>query len=100
MYTAENRATIDHVNKKWVKVITVITYVISVSVVALILGLYYKLAWHPKYEIDNFNAKSDGSLGDELKLGTLIVRETANHSVCFYYQIISLITIVLMIELL
>jgi hypothetical protein len=53
MYSAENRKTLDHVNKKWVRVLTVITYVISVSVVALILGLYYKLAWNPNYDTDN-----------------------------------------------
>ena len=64
MYTLEKRG-IDQINKKWVRVITVITYVISVSVVALILGLYYKLAWNPKYDHDksriDVNAISLGS---------------------------------------
>ncbi len=80
MYTTENRTTMDHINKKWVKVITVITYIISVSLVALILGLYYKLAWHPKYETEKFNIKSDEAV-NELQLGTLIVKEVANQSV-------------------
>jgi hypothetical protein len=56
MYVNDNRRTVDHVNKKWVKVLTVITYVISVSLVGGILGLYYKLVWHPNYLISNQNA--------------------------------------------
>jgi hypothetical protein len=51
MYYHDKR-NIDHVDKKWVRVITVITYVISVSIVALVLGLYYKLGWHPKYDFE------------------------------------------------
>lgn len=50
----DERKTLEQINKKWVKVLTVITYVILVSLVALILGLYYKLAWNPKYDFENF----------------------------------------------
>lgn len=75
MYSPENQTAMDHVNKKWVKVITVITYIISVSLVALILGLYYKLAWHPKYEVDKYNLNNDDSSIVEFQLGNFIVRE-------------------------
>ncbi len=46
---ADNRKTLEKVNKKWVRVLTVITYVIAISMIALILGLYYRLVWHPNY---------------------------------------------------
>jgi hypothetical protein len=52
MYLNDKRIAVDHINKKWVKVLTVITYVISISLIALVLGLYYRLVWHPKYEVD------------------------------------------------
>ena len=50
----DERKTSEQINKKWVKVLTVITYVILVSLVALILGLYYKLAWNPRYDFESF----------------------------------------------
>lgn len=50
MYINDNRRSVDHVHKKWVKILTVITYIISVSLVGVVLGLYYKLMWNPKYE--------------------------------------------------
>ena len=55
MYINDNRRAVDHVNKKWVKILTVITYIISVSLVGVVLGLYYKLAWRPKYEAPGNN---------------------------------------------
>lgn len=54
-YSMDKRTTIEHVNKKWVRVLTVITYILLVSVVALVLGVYYKLAWNPKYETESDN---------------------------------------------
>lgn len=70
---SEERKTLEHINKKWVKVITVITYIISVSLVALILGLYYKLAWNPKYDFENKSlTKADSNhLIDDISLGTI-----------------------------
>ena len=49
MYLNDKRLAVEHINKKWVKVLTVITYVISISLIALVLGLYYRLVWHPDY---------------------------------------------------
>lgn len=53
MFINENRKAIDHINKKWVRVLTVITYIIAISLIALVLGLYYRLVWHPNYESDS-----------------------------------------------
>lgn len=36
-------------NKKWVRILTVIMYIISVSLTAIILGLYYRFWWRPDY---------------------------------------------------
>ena len=69
MYSQENRKTLDNVNKKWVRVLTVITYIISVSVVALVLGLYYKLAWNPKYDSDNKIHRNDLNKINVMSLG-------------------------------
>ena len=52
MFMNDKRIAMDHINKKWVRVLTVITYIISISLIALVLGLYYRLVWHPKYETD------------------------------------------------
>ena len=37
------------INKKWVRILTVLLYVISVSLVAVILGLYYRFWWKADY---------------------------------------------------
>jgi hypothetical protein len=37
------------INKKWVRILTVLLYVISVSLVAVILGLYYRFYWKADY---------------------------------------------------
>lgn len=70
---SDEQKTIEHINKKWVKVITVITYIISVSMVALILGLYYNLAWNPKYDFENTSLKKveTNQLTNDISLGTI-----------------------------
>ena len=78
MYSQENRKTLENVNKKWVRVFTVIIYVISVSVVALVLGLYYKLAWNPKYESDNKLNRNDLNKFNVVSLGSLNILNLKN----------------------
>lgn len=73
MYSAETRKQMEHVNKKWVRVLAVITYVISVSVVALVLGLYYKLAWRPKYEQDPRLKGDDANNTNIISLGVFSI---------------------------
>ena len=45
----EKKKLDQQINKKWVRVITVIIYIISVSLVAIILGLYYRFWWKADY---------------------------------------------------
>ena len=68
MFMADKRKTMEHVNKRWVRVLTVITYIIAISLIALVLGLYYRLVWHPNYDdSDNNNADGTGlSIGPAL----------------------------------
>lgn len=35
-------------NKKWVRLATVLAYVLSVSLAAIVLAIYYSLMWNPK----------------------------------------------------
>lgn len=47
-YTADRKAKfVEKTNKKWVRLATVLAYVISVSMAAIILAVYYTLFWHP-----------------------------------------------------
>ena len=41
-------------NKKWVRLATVLAYVLSVSLAAIVLAIYYSLMWKPN--IDNIQA--------------------------------------------
>ena len=49
----QKRQATDQANKKWVRVLTVIAYIIAISLIALVLGLYYRLFWHPTYANDD-----------------------------------------------
>lgn len=49
MQKLEKEKLHQQINKKWVRVITVIIYVISISLVAIILGLYYRYWWQAEY---------------------------------------------------
>jgi hypothetical protein len=53
-------------DKKWVRLLTVIMYVICVSLIAIILGLYYRFWWHPDYS--STNKTTNDSMVASLKL--------------------------------
>jgi len=38
-------------NKKWVRLATVLAYVLSVSLAAIVLAIYYSLMWKPNIDI-------------------------------------------------
>ena len=38
-------------NKKWVRLATVLAYVLSVSLAAIVLAIYYSLMWKPHIEL-------------------------------------------------
>lgn len=47
-YTGEQKAKlVAKANKKWVRLATVVVYVLSVSLAAVILAVYYSLIWKP-----------------------------------------------------
>ncbi|KAM3602958.1 uncharacterized protein V6R79_014220 [Siganus canaliculatus] len=47
-YTGEQKAKlVAKANKRWVRLATVVVYVLSVSLAAVILAVYYSLVWRP-----------------------------------------------------
>uniref|UniRef100_W5NMF8 InaF motif containing 2 n=2 Tax=Lepisosteus oculatus TaxID=7918 RepID=W5NMF8_LEPOC len=47
-YTGDKKAKMAaKTNKKWVRLATVFAYVLSVSLAAIILAIYYSLIWKP-----------------------------------------------------
>ncbi|XP_022614687.1 putative transmembrane protein INAFM2 [Seriola dumerili] len=47
-YTGEKKAKlVAKANKKWVRLATVVVYVLSVSLAAVVLAVYYSLIWKP-----------------------------------------------------
>ncbi|XP_051264238.1 putative transmembrane protein INAFM2 [Dicentrarchus labrax] len=47
-YTGEKKAQlVAKANKKWVRLTTVVVYVLSVSLAAVVLAVYYSLIWKP-----------------------------------------------------
>ena len=53
-YTGEKTKTkmAAKTNKKWVRLATVLAYVLSVSLAAIVLAIYYSLMWNPDIKID------------------------------------------------
>jgi hypothetical protein len=50
-------------NKKWVRLATVLAYVLSVSLAAIVLAIYYSLMWKPNIDIDNSGNRQGGGAG-------------------------------------
>lgn len=50
MFTAEKNKNkmASKTNKKWVRLATVLAYVVAVSLAAIVLAVYYSLLWNPK----------------------------------------------------
>lgn len=66
-YTGDKKAKMAaKTNKKWVRLATVFAYVLSVSLAAIILAIYYSLIWKPAGSTSNrpnsaFNSSSSSS---------------------------------------
>uniref|UniRef100_A0A3P8UEH3 InaF motif containing 2 n=1 Tax=Cynoglossus semilaevis TaxID=244447 RepID=A0A3P8UEH3_CYNSE len=53
-YTGDKKAKMAaKTNKKWVRLATVFAYVLSVSLAAIILAIYYSLIWKPTSTSEN-----------------------------------------------
>lgn len=77
-------------NKKVVRVLTVIAYLISVSLAAIILSLYYTFIWDPKDNIIVFrNSKAASAMSITCSNDTvpphMISMELNNNNGNFYY---------------
>ncbi|TGZ67686.1 hypothetical protein CRM22_004646 [Opisthorchis felineus] len=44
----EGRPKLQKTSKKWVRLATVLVYVVSVSLAAIILAIYYSMIWKPR----------------------------------------------------
>ncbi|BFZ11986.1 hypothetical protein BsWGS_15025 [Bradybaena similaris] len=52
-------------NKKWVRLATVLAYVLAVSLAAIVLATYYSLIWEPKLKLKSTGSTTtDGSNND------------------------------------
>jgi hypothetical protein len=78
MFLNDKRKAVEQVNKKWVRVLTVLIYVISVSLVALVLGLYYRLIWRPNYDFNSNDSIGDViNLNKTISLGTIYIKDSS-----------------------
>uniref|UniRef100_A0A3Q2Z4M9 InaF motif containing 2 n=1 Tax=Hippocampus comes TaxID=109280 RepID=A0A3Q2Z4M9_HIPCM len=60
-YTGDKKAKMAaKTNKKWVRLATVFAYVLSVSLAAIILAIYYSLIWKPTSASSNASAAKPG----------------------------------------
>lgn len=66
----KNKKMAAKTNKKWVRLATVLAYVLAVSLAAIVLAIYYSLIWEPKLKTTTISPAStvavtnpsDGSL--------------------------------------
>jgi hypothetical protein len=58
------------INKKWVRMLTVVIYIISVSLVAVILGLYYRFWWQADYSSTDPNNDLTTTNFESIKIAT------------------------------
>ncbi|KAG7281231.1 hypothetical protein CRUP_019756 [Coryphaenoides rupestris] len=79
-YTGDKKAKMAaKTNKKWVRLATVFAYVLSVSLAAIILAIYYSLIWKPTGSTSSSSSSSSSSSGG-ISSGTTITSLTANIS--------------------
>ena len=59
-------------NKKWVRLATVLAYVLAVSLAAIVLATYYSLIWEPELKLPSTTSRttSMGSLVNTDNVGT------------------------------
>ena len=72
-------------NKKWVRLATVLAYVLAVSLAAIVLAIYYSLIWDPKLKNTTLSppttmSKLPSSAYDEVTKSTLTNATTSGIS--------------------
>lgn len=67
-------------NKKWIRLATVLAYVLAVSLAAIVLALYYSLIWDPKLKTTTIapptTVAGDGAFEEVTKS---LMNETTTH---------------------
>ncbi|VDP27752.1 unnamed protein product [Schistosoma margrebowiei] len=48
----DGKPKLQKTNKKWVRLATVFVYVVSVSLAAIVLAIYYSMIWKPRINVD------------------------------------------------
>ena len=56
----KNKKMAAKTNKKWVRLATVLAYVLAVSLAAIVLAVYYSLIWEPKLKTTTISPASTG----------------------------------------
>ena len=54
----KNKKMAAKTNKKWVRLATVLAYVLAVSLAAIVLAIYYSLIWEPKLKTTTISPAS------------------------------------------
>ncbi|OCT68758.1 hypothetical protein XELAEV_18040047mg [Xenopus laevis] len=74
-YTGDKKAKMTaKTNQKWVRLVTVFAYVLSVSLAAIILAIYYSLVWKPvRSSGDGGNGSSDQEVSTFFSNSTTVV---------------------------
>ncbi|KAL4238954.1 TRP-interacting helix [Mactra antiquata] len=69
-------------NKKWVRLATVLAYVLAVSLAAIVLAIYYSLIWDPKLKNTTISPTTTGvdDAFEEMTTKSLLNDTTAHMS--------------------
>ncbi|XP_036943203.1 putative transmembrane protein INAFM2 [Acanthopagrus latus] len=65
-YTGEKKAQLmARANRKWVRLVTVLVYVLAVSLAAVVLAVYYSLIWRPTAGFGPGTRRTENQTGSE-----------------------------------
>lgn len=72
-------------NKKWVRLATVLAYVLAVSLAAIVLAIYYSLIWDPKLKNTTISPSTTAATGafEDITTKSLLNDTTAHVSSTF-----------------
>ncbi|XP_077094401.1 uncharacterized protein LOC143746478 [Siphateles boraxobius] len=71
-YTGDKKAKMAaKTNKKWVRLATVFAYVLSVSLAAIILAIYYSLIWKPAESTSNSTKPNSTSINSNSNISAI-----------------------------
>ncbi|GFO17115.1 inaf motif-containing 2 [Plakobranchus ocellatus] len=65
-------------NKKWVRLATVLAYVLAVSLAAIVLATYYSLIWKPRLRTKTSEAITDSSFPSNTTAEPVMIQPGGN----------------------